>query len=86
MPEMSFAEVGNLLERVLDEPVSVERGNQHLYEDFNLDSLGAVSLLIEIQRRYQVRIPDEELPRILTVDDLRRAICERRAAQEARVA
>jgi acyl carrier protein len=63
-----------VLERIrshLAEELEVDRGRiaegTRFKEDLEADSLDLVELVVELEDRYGIRIPDEEAARILTV-------------------
>ncbi len=46
----------------------------NFYEEYEMDSLGAVALLVEMQKGFKVKVPEAEMPKILTGNDLRELI------------
>lgn len=40
----------------------------HLVEDIGMDSMMALEILAAIEKKYKLRIPEEELPKITTVN------------------
>jgi acyl carrier protein len=68
-----------LLEVALDRAVPELELDTHLYTDAGMDSMGAVALVVEIDRRFKVRLPEEEIPNLHTARQYLAAI-------EARVA
>lgn len=50
------------------------------YEDYGMDSLGAIAVVVEVQKRYDVRIPDEAMHDIHTGAQLVAVIEEMRKA------
>ena len=57
---------------------------KNFYEDLNMDSLGAITMVIETQKAFGVRLPDERVPHIRTGDQLMAAVLElQQAAKEA---
>jgi acyl carrier protein len=40
----------------------------HLVEDLGMDSMMALEILASIEKRYKIRIPEEELPKITTLN------------------
>lgn len=38
-------------------------------DDLDIDSLGAMEILVDVEKKYGILIPDEELSAIKTVDD-----------------
>lgn len=57
---------------------------KNFYEDLNMDSLGAITMVIETQKAFGVRLLDERVPDIRTGDQLMAAVLElQQAAKEA---
>ena len=46
------------------------RPESNLRSDLGLDSLDVVELLMELEKKYKIRIPDDELERVVTVQDV----------------
>lgn len=42
--------------------------NAHLVEDIGMDSMMALEILAAIEKKYKIQIPEEELPKITTVN------------------
>ena len=42
--------------------------NAHLVEDLGMDSMMALEILAAIEKRYKIQIPEDELPKITTVN------------------
>jgi acyl carrier protein len=56
----------HLAEELEVDPGRIEEGTR-FKEDLEADSLDLVELVVELEDRYGIRIPDEEAARILTV-------------------
>ncbi|MDQ3647169.1 MAG: acyl carrier protein [Actinomycetota bacterium] len=56
----------HLAEELEVDPSAIEEGTR-FKEDLEADSLDLVELVVELEDRYSIRIPDEEAARILTV-------------------
>jgi acyl carrier protein len=59
-----------VVEIALDREIDVLTPEMHLYDDLAMDSMGAVAMVVEFQRRFGFRIPDDEAANIRTVADL----------------
>lgn len=44
--------------------------NANLKDDLNIDSLAAVELALELETEFDIRIEDEELAKLVTVNDV----------------
>ncbi len=67
---MKFEELKEIMIDTLgcdDEKITMEAS---LAEDLNIDSLDAVELVMAIEEKFGVKIPDEELGNLLTVSDI----------------
>ena len=53
-----------------NEPVIINNINQGLYSDLNLDSLAVVEIVMLCEKEFAIRIEDEEIVKLKTVDDL----------------
>ena len=42
--------------------------NAHLVEDLGMDSMMALEILASIEKKYKIKIPEEDLPKITTVN------------------
>ncbi len=40
----------------------------HLVEDLGMDSMMALEILAAIEKKYKIRIPEEDLPKITTIN------------------
>jgi acyl carrier protein len=71
-----------ILEAALDDELPVKELNpsHHLYEDLGMDSMAAVVMVVEIQKRMGVRIPDDEVPQLMTVQAVLDIVCRLRGA------
>ena len=56
----------HLAEELEIDPAVIEEGTR-FKEDLEADSLDLVELVVELEDRYGIRIPDQEAARILTV-------------------
>ena len=71
---MKFDELKEIMIDTLgcdDEKITMEAS---LAEDLNIDSLDAVELVMAIEEKYGVKIPDEELGNLQTVSDIISAV------------
>lgn len=63
-----------LSEKGINENITLETK----FQDLNLDSLDLINLIIDAEKRYNIRIPDDKLSSILTVADLLRFLKEKK--------
>lgn len=82
MIEIGNDEIKEIVEIALDREVDEFSMSANFYENYDMDSLGAVALVVEVQKRYDVRIPDERMPDVRTGDQLKAIVEELFKAKE----
>lgn len=63
-------EIREAIAEQLSIPVENITEDTRLIEDLKADSLDIVELVMDLEQRYNIEIPDEELVRIKTVGDI----------------
>ena len=71
MANIQIIDLRDLLETALDDKIGDISLDSHIYEDLGLDSMAAVAMVIEIQRKTRIKIPDEDVKQLMTVADLK---------------
>ncbi|MBQ2661992.1 MAG: acyl carrier protein [Clostridia bacterium] len=67
---MNFESVRDAIAQQLDlAPESITKESR-LIEDLKADSLDVVELIMDLEQKYNIEIPDDELPNIKTVGDI----------------
>ena len=84
MADIDIAEIKEIVEIALDRELDEFSMDANFYEDYAMDSLGAVALVVEVQKRCDVRIPDERMPEARTGAQLKAIILELAEANEER--
>jgi len=64
--QCQLEDIFDFVEIAMDEPVQNLQLDTHLYEELGMDSIGAVAMVVEIQRRYGVRLPEELIPTLMS--------------------
>lgn len=70
---MSEEKILTDLEEIVSDYVEVEDGfnkNMSLQGDIGLDSFGLISMVCKIEKHFNIRIPDYEMPNFLQLGDL----------------
>ena len=80
MTAISIGEIKEIVEIALDRELDEFSMEANFYEDYAMDSLGVV----EVQKRFDVRIPDESMPSARTGLQLKTIIMELVEAKEDR--
>ena len=61
-------EIRKLIADIIEmEPDQIEP-DAHLVEDLGMDSMMALEILASIEKKFRIRIPEEELPKITTLN------------------
>lgn len=77
MQTLDILVLKSILEVAMDQELPSIAPETHFYDDLGMDSMGAVAMVVEIQRRLGVRIPDEEVPSLQTAESLIRSVNSR---------
>lgn len=73
-------ELSRILEDVADVPASRVTGDKVLVDDLDVDSLSLIEVLTVVEERFGIKIVDDEVASIHTVDDLVNRLHQRQAA------
>ena len=76
MAGISVEEIKDILEIALDRELDDFSMKRNFFLDYHMDSLAAVALVVEVQKRYGIRIPDGRMPRVQTGKQLKANIEE----------
>lgn len=74
--ELAIAAIKEIVEYALDRELAEFSMTADFYEQYMMDSLGAVALVVEVQKRCDVRIPDERMPQVRTGAQLAAIVAE----------
>jgi len=60
------------LEEIISDYIEIEQvdKNMSLQGDVGLDSFGLISMICKIEKHFNIRIPDHELPNFVQLNDL----------------
>jgi acyl carrier protein len=73
----SYEETLQITTDILKHHVDAQRAirpNDHIQNDLGLDSLGVMEVVADIEDRFNVTIPNEQLASFATVEDVARAL------------
>jgi len=62
------SEVRNLIAEVLEKDPAEIKADMRLVEDLGMDSLKALEVLVAVEKKYKITIPEEKLPALNTLD------------------
>lgn len=62
------------IRKILADQLEIEENKitleSNLVDDLNADSLDIVELIMDVEQEYDITIPDEDLPAVVTVKDI----------------
>ena len=62
------------IRKILADQLEIEENkitlDSNLVDDLNADSLDIVELIMDVEQEYDITIPDEDLPSVVTVKDI----------------
>ena len=63
---LDLAALKQIVELAMDREMMDLTPDDNLYTDLGMDSIGAVAMVVGIQRRYRIRIAEEDIPQLQT--------------------
>jgi len=73
------AKIKEIVEIAIDGELPNFEMSGNWYTDYDMDSLGAVALVVEVQKAFKVRLPEARMPDIRTGNDLMQIILDMQA-------
>ncbi|MGI6162000.1 MAG: acyl carrier protein [Christensenellales bacterium] len=67
---MVFEKIKKMIAEHLGVDESKIQPETNLVEDLKADSLDIVELIMDLEQEFELEIPDEELPKVVTVQDV----------------
>ena len=61
-------EVTQLIAEIIETDPAEINPDAHLVEDLGMDSMMALEILASIEKKFRIKIPEEDLPKITTVN------------------
>lgn len=75
-----FEQIKNVLVNAIHVDPAAVTPEAKIREDLDIDSLSAVELALELETEFDVRIEDEELVKLVTVQDIIDIVSAKKAA------
>ena len=67
---MVFEKIRKILADQLEIEESMITIESNLVDELNADSLDIVELIMDLEQEFDISIPDEDLPKVVTVNDI----------------
>lgn len=74
-----FEKIKNVLVNAIHVDPALVTPEAKIREDLDIDSLSAVELALELETEFDVRIEDEELTKLVTVQDIVEIVASKKA-------
>ncbi len=60
------------IQRIMKDQFEIEtvRGDMKIRDDFGLDSIGILELVLAIEEEFQIKVEDDKMDDIITIDDV----------------
>ena len=65
-----------IINDLLDYELPAITGKTHLQNDLGMDSLDVVELIIDVEKLYGIQIPDDEVEKVKTFNDVFNLLCK----------
>ncbi len=69
MNESIEKDVTELIAEIIGKDVSELKSNTNFWKDLGVDSIKAIEIMVGIEKRFKIRIREEQLPKISTVGE-----------------
>jgi Acyl carrier protein len=73
-------EIRNLISQIGEVEISRINDDTHLSNDLGLDSLRALELMVALEDKFKIRVPEEELGRFTNISSLAELVTELQTA------
>jgi len=77
--------IEDVVKNIIVAELRVDRGRlgpaTHLMKDLGADSLDALNIALRLEEAFKIKIPDDAIPRFLTVGDIVRGVSEHLTAR-----
>ena len=71
---MTENEVREMVKQIISEKTAIDvqtiQDDSNFKDDLDIDSLDQIDIMMETEKKFKIRIPDEEIERIITYQDL----------------
>jgi len=76
--------IEDVVKNIIVAELRVDRGKlgpeTHLMKDLGADSLDALNIALRLEEAFKIKIPDEAIPRFLTIGDIVKGVHEHQSA------
>ena len=66
--------IAKIIEDIADIPLDEIKGDSHLMDDLDLSSLEIMSVVGDVERKFSIKISEDELLSVRTLEDLAKVV------------
>ena len=66
--------ISKIIEDIADIPLDEIKGDSHLMDDLDLSSLEIMSVVGDVERKFSIKISEDELLSVRTLEDLAKVV------------
>ena len=74
--QLARQDLKQIINDLLDYEIPAITGETHLQNDLGMDSLDVVELIIDVEKLYNIHIPDDEVEKVKTFNDVFNLLCK----------
>ena len=74
--QLARQDLKQIINDLLDYEIPAITGKTHLQSDLGMDSLDVVELIIDVEKIYNIHIPDDEAEKVKTFNDAFNLLCK----------
>ena len=74
--QLARQDLKQIINDLLDYELPAITGKTHLQNDLGMDSIDVVQLIIDVENLYNIHIPDDEVEKVKTFNDVFNLLCK----------
>ena len=74
--KLARQDLKQIINDLLDYEIPAITGKTHLQNDLGMESLDVVELIIDVEKLYNINIPDDEVEKVKTFNDAFNLLCK----------
>ena len=74
--QLARQDLKQIINDLLDYEIPAITGKTHLQNDLGMDSINVVELIIDVEKLYNIHIPDDETEKVKTFNDAFNLLCK----------
>ena len=74
--QLARQDLKQIINDLFDYEIPAITGKKHLQNDLGMDSIDVVQLIIDVENLYNIHIPDDEVEKVKTFNDVFNLLCK----------